>query len=153
MIPKYRTQIRLCQAGEPAALEAVRATTCDWIAEKEGCDSGIVEAPGHHVLSERAAAEVVHEIVGDAEQWAIRYQRQDDKEPLSWIVDVGISANDADTVTSISMGIEVRNQRVINLDRRFSPSCDRAWLGGVIRSDRRFADFRTICRDRRNRDR
>jgi len=122
MIPKYKTQLSILnREGGHIDIDTAKRFVADWVGDAEGFDCGFTVQPGSHPLSERTNADVFHEIVGNSEHWALRYNKADQALPLNWIVDVGIEDNGVRTIASISMGIELGPQQAVSVERRIRP--------------------------------
>lgn len=132
MIPKYRTQFELRDATGPASLERARGEVCAWLGSKESVSPGDLVKPGSHGIPGKCEIAVLHDIIGDEEQWALRYSRPDARDPVTWVVDVGLAQSERQLLASISMGVEVTAPRAYRLEWRLRPPSVVKWLAQRI---------------------
>jgi hypothetical protein len=121
MIHKYRTQFRVNDGPQPASIESIQRLAHEWLSSKEFVPEGVLETEGDHQLKSGALLAVRYDIVGSEEQWAVRYRRSDDHEPLSWTLDLAATHDGVTTTSSVAMGIELDEQRVVAVARRLRP--------------------------------
>ncbi len=121
MIPKYRTQLYLLDEGVPPSIERVRAVVREWLIPKGlRTDDELVES-GARILTSSSRVEILHDIIGSEEQWALHYVDKDRQSPLTWVVDLGLAHSDAHTRASIAMGLELTEQRAVPVAYRLRP--------------------------------
>jgi len=121
VIPKYRTQLSLRLDGGPAPVERVRTVVAKWLGSRHGLSESDVRDSGTIEVSPGVQAEVMYEIVDEQEQWALQLTREDAKEPMHWVVDVGVAHDSKSTTVSIGMGVEAQAQRALTVKRRLRP--------------------------------
>lgn len=121
MIHKYRAQFLAKDGHAPATIERVQALVRCWLESKEVIAPEVIEREGDADLRPSASVSVRHDVVGDEEQWALRYRRRDDRDALWWVVDVAAARSENQCVVSIAMGVELEEQRAVPLARRVRP--------------------------------